>query len=424
MSIQQPPPLAATPLTSRERDVLRLRAEGKSAAEAAAALMVQPRTVKFHLRNVYAKLGIGRTSPAARQLALLRAWQALQTHASGVPEVAAAPAVLAMLPVPAGAAGRQAFRTDRKLTQVLARGRFTLSAEVMPPRNGADQAMVLAQVQRLVAAGVQFLAVTKGAGGSLRGGSLPIAQAIKEQFGVPCIAHFTCRDLLPEEVENQLMDHHYFGIRNILALRGDPPDGDPCWQARPGGHQFAHQLIAQIRQLNQGRYLPRRSLRAGPPTGQQLATDFCIGAAVYPEHPDPAERIDFFKQKVDAGAQFAITQMVFDAGAFGRFMDRCEHAGLCGSSTQDVPVLPGTRILRSRSQARRTAEKFGVSVPRPLLDALPPTFTPGDAAADAHAIDLFLSLVERLRRLGAPGIHLFVTDPAIACAALSHLTAK
>jgi methylenetetrahydrofolate reductase (NADPH) len=127
------------------------------------------------------------------------------------------------------------FRPDVKMTEVLGKQKFTLSAEVIPPRNGADQVKVLHQIEQLVLAGAQFLAVTKGAGGSLRGGSLPIAQVIKERHSVPCIAHFTCRDLTPFDVENSLMDHHYFGIRNILALRGDPPDGQADWRPREGG---------------------------------------------------------------------------------------------------------------------------------------------------------------------------------------------
>ena len=386
-------------LTERERQVLARRAGGETVAGIAAHLLVEPRTVKFHLRNVYAKLGLTQHSHGARQLALVRAAARLEAE-EGRQEAS-----------PPGR--RYLFRPDRTLTQVLARGalgRFTLSAEVIPPRNGAEQEAVLQQVSQLIDAGAQFLAVTRGAGGSLRGGSLPIAQAIKEQFGVPCIAHFTCRDLVPEEVENQLIDHHYFGIRNILALRGDPPDGAAEWHPRPGSYAYAHQLIAQIRRLNRGEYLPRAG---GPPPEAQSPTDFCIGAAVYPEHPDPRQRIDFFKQKVDAGAEYAITQMVFDADAYGRFLDSCERAGL------DVPVLPGTRVLRSRAIARRTAEKYGVSVPEAMLRALPSL---QDADATPRALELFLKLAERLRRLGAPGIHLFVTDTATAAAALSHLS--
>ena len=402
MSVASAPPSLGQlhTLTAREREVLTLRAAGEPISTIATRLMIEPRTVKFHLRNVYAKLNLAQAPRAARQVAL--AWYCADAPASVSDTLGTvARAVARAEPIPF------LFRPDRKLTHVLAQGRFTLSAEVVPPRNGAEQATVLAQVSQLIGAGAQFLAVTKGAGGSLRGGSLPIALAIKEQFGVPCIAHFTCRDLTPEEVENQLVDHHYFGIRNVLALRGDPPDGQPEWRARPGAYEYAYQLVEQARGLNRGEFLPRPG---GPPADAQTPTDFCIGAAVYPEHRDPAEGITYFKRKVDAGAEYAITQMVFDADAYGRLLDRCQKAGLA------VPILAGTRVLRSRVRARRTAEKYGVSVPAALLRALPQLDDPD--AAD-RALEVFLRLVERMRSLGAPGIHLFVTDAASACAALA-----
>lgn len=288
------------------------------------------------------------------------------------------------------------FRPDAKITDMIGRGDFTLSAEVIPPRNGAEQGKVLGQVQALIGSGAQFLAVTKGAGGSLRGGSLPIAQTIKERFGVPCIAHFTCRDLTAHDVENQLMDHHYFGIRNILALRGDPPDGLGEWKPREGGYHYAHQLIRQIRDLNQGRYLQRAG---GPTVETQESTDFCIGAAAYPEHPDPEERLRFFSEKVHAGAQFGITDMMFDTDAYARFLDLCASDGI------SIPILPGTRILKSRAGAERMMKKFRVSVPASVLARLPETDTPDGAS---YGIELFLEQVERFKRLGAPGIHLFV----------------
>jgi methylenetetrahydrofolate reductase (NADPH) len=415
------PAARSATLTDREREVLTLRAAGRTVADIAHTLTVEPRTVKFHLRNVYAKLGLRQHTHGARQMALARFAEQLkrQSAATHTQSVQEAPAIQSADEAPdTPLSRRHLFRPDRTLTQVLARGRFTLSAEVIPPRNGAEQTAVLANIARLIDSGAQFLAVTKGAGGSLRGGSLPIAQVIKEQFGVPCIAHFTCRDLLPEEVENQLMDHHYFGIRNILALRGDPPDGQPAWQPRPGGYRYAHQLIDQIRRLNRGDYLVRPNFPPTPP-GQngpqpeaQSPTDFCIGCAVYPEHPDPQQRIDFFKRKRDAGAEFAITQMVFDPDAYGRFLDTCERSGL------DVPILPGTRILRSRVSARRTAEKYAVSVPEATMRSLRSLQDPD---AKNRALDLFLSVVDRLRHLGAPGIHIFVTDTTIACQALSLL---
>lgn len=307
------------------------------------------------------------------------------------------------------------FRPDRKLIDVLASSPFTLSAEVIPPRNGTEQIQVLTQIQSLVNAGAEFLSVTKGAGGSLRGGSLPIAQAIKEQYGRPCIAHFTCRDLIPVDVENQLMDHHYFGIRNILALRGDPPDGQPEWKPREGGYHYAHQLITQIRNLNEGRYLSRAN---GPAvSGPTERTDFCIGAAVYPEYPDPKDRVEFFKIKVEAGAQFGITDMLFDADNYARFLDACGKAGL-----PRIPILPGTRILKSRAQAIRIATKFKTSVPQHWLDRLPET--DGPEGFD-RGIELFTEFSGRLKQLGAPGIHLYViADTKAATHALSLLARR
>ena len=305
------------------------------------------------------------------------------------------------------------FRADQKLTEVLKRQKFTLSAEVIPPRNGSEQTKVLDQIKTLISAGAQFLAVTKGAGGSLRGGSLPIAQSIKEQFGVPCIAHFTCRDLTAHDVENQLIDHHYFGIRNILALRGDPPDGQKDWKAREGGHSFAYQLIEQIKNLNSGRFLPRPG---GPASDGSESTDFCIGAAAYPEHPNEEERLRFFKLKVDAGAEYGITDMCFDPEAYARFMDLCAKSGIA------IPVLPATRLLKTRGQADRMSAKFRVSVPPDVLAALPPD---GDPDAVERGVELFMKLVERMRSLGAPGIHVYViSDTGGAAAALKRLSTE
>lgn len=303
------------------------------------------------------------------------------------------------------------FRSDIQLTDVLNRGNFTFSAEIIPPRNGTEQNKVLDQVDTLIRHGAQFLAVTKGAGGSLRGGSLPIAQAIKEKFQVPCIAHFTCRDLVPAEVENQLIDHHYFGIRNILALRGDPPDGQPEWKAREGGYDYAHQLISQIHNLNQGTYLNRPG---APEISHQEATDFCIGAAAYPEYPDPKKRIEFFRLKVEKGAHFGMTDMIFDPEAYARFRDQCHQAGA------QIPILPGTRVLKSQAQARRMATKFRVSIPQEIMNALPEEESPDQFE---RGIEVFVRLVERLRALGAPGVHLYViSDTLRASAALKTLT--
>ncbi len=305
---------------------------------------------------------------------------------------------------------------DKKITDYLASRKFTLSAEVIPPRNGAEQVSILSQIEQLVSHGAEFLSVTKGAGGSLRGGSLPIAHAIKERFGVPSIAHFTCRDLTPHDVENQLIDHHYFGIRNILALRGDPPTGQKEWKPREGSHLYAYHLIEQIKKLNSGVFLQRAD---GPQTKSTEGTDFCIGAAVYPEHPDAKERIDFFGLKVRSGAEYGITQMLFDADAYSRFLD------LCGSAGVAVPVLPGTRILKSQEQGARMAKRFEVSLPTDVHATLPTEeqLKKDPRGANEKALEVFMKFSERLKSLGAPGIHVFVlSDTEISCQLLQRLS--
>lgn len=310
---------------------------------------------------------------------------------------------------------RPMFRVDTKITDFMKAHAFTLSAEVIPPRNGMEQAQILTQIKSLINAGAQFLSVTKGAGGSLRGGSLPIAQAIKEQFGVPCIAHFTCRDLSVHDVENQLMDHHYFGIRNILALRGDPPDGQAQWVARKDGHQYAYQLMSQIRNLNQGIYLPRE----GFSQTSTERTDFCIGAAVYPEHPNAGERIEFFKIKIGNGAEYGITDMIYDGETYGDFLEECAKAQIF------VPVLPGTRILKSKPQADRMMKKFRVKVPSKTYARLPdqdPKTDTEKAESDKIGLEELEKLISDFKRAGAPGIHLYViADTRGASKALSHL---
>ncbi|PIR22371.1 MAG: hypothetical protein COV44_08150 [Deltaproteobacteria bacterium CG11_big_fil_rev_8_21_14_0_20_45_16] len=288
------------------------------------------------------------------------------------------------------------FKQDVKIIDLLKSQKFTFSAEIIPPRNGVEQVKVLDQIKVLISAGAEFFSVTKGAGGSLRGGSLPISQAIKDQFGVPCIAHFTCRDMTPQEVENQLMDHHYFGIRNILALRGDPPTDQPDWRPHSESLRYAYQLIRQIRELNEGRFLPRPGARSDQ---NQVATDFCIGAAVYPEHPVASEKIEFLKMKVDEGAEYGITQMIFDASVYAQFLEDCAKQGL------QVPILPGSLILRSQAQAHRMMKRFGIQVSAKIMNKLP---AEREANGVGRVVDLFLEYLEDLKRVGAPGVHLFV----------------
>lgn len=306
---------------------------------------------------------------------------------------------------------RFGYRADQKITDFLATNKFTVSAEVIPPRNGAEQVKILNQIESLIENGAQFLSVTKGAGGSLRGGSLPIAQMIKEKFSKTAIAHFTCRDLSPQEIENQLMDHHYFGVRNILALRGDPPADQPNWQPHESSYQYAYQLIEQIQRLNRGDFLKRPGQNENP---DHEATDFCVGAAAYPEHPNQSERIEFFKKKVEAGAEYGITQMLFDEERYSEFLESLDAKNV------RVPILPGSLILKSKEQAQNISRRFQVSVSKKWLSRLPEK---KEDSRIEDCIEMFLEFAEGLKAAGAPGLHLFVLSDTKSCSrAISKMT--
>lgn len=302
------------------------------------------------------------------------------------------------------------YTVDRRITDVLRENEFTVSAEIVPPRNGEEQAQTIKKLEKIMESGLHFLSVTKGAGGSLRGGSLPIAQAIKDHFSKPCIAHFTCRDLVPQEIESHLIDHHYFGIRNILALRGDPPMGVDDWKPREGGYSYAYELIKQIRGLNGGTFLKRQGFEIDA----KEKTDFCIGAAVYPEHPDPKERVEFTRLKFAEGAEYGITQMLFDPDAYGRIKEDLQKIGI------DAPILPGIRILKSQQQADVMESRFACRVPDWYRQALPAEKT--TPLNYDQLLEPFYKLVEKLREYGAPGVHVFVlADTTISTVAMGQL---
>lgn len=290
----------------------------------------------------------------------------------------------------------------------------TLSAEIIPPRNGTEMDAVFSQIDVLKKAGVDFISVTKGAGGSLRGGTLPIAQLIESRFQIPSLAHFTCRDFTTNEIENNLMDHHYFGIDNILALRGDPPDGQPDYfKPAKNRHSFAFQLVEQIRNLNSGKYIIREGfdqkkdfveygLRKGQPT------NFCIGVAAHPEWEPFEKSIEYFEKKIEMGAKFGITQMIFSEKPYTKFVETLSKKG------HSIPILPGIFVVGSVKSAEKMSQKFGSKIPKYFFDQLSKAKTKEDAKK--IGIELATELGRSLLKAGAPGIHIFVMSDVNASA--------
>ncbi|HKF76389.1 MAG TPA: bifunctional homocysteine S-methyltransferase/methylenetetrahydrofolate reductase [Candidatus Dormibacteraeota bacterium] len=241
-----------------------------------------------------------------------------------------------------------------RLERDLARGRFVISVELTPPR-GIDPAAMLAGARLLKEAGVDYANVTDSAMARLRMGVISCAALVQQQVGLETIAHFTCRDRNVMAIQSELIGAHALGIRNLLALRGDPPrvgdypNATPVWDVNAVG------LITIVSNLNRG-------LDAnGTPIGDHAA--FHVGAAVNPGADDLGRELRLLRRKVAAGAAFVVTNPIYDPAALQRLREIREEV--------DVPVLVGVLPLRSLRQAEYLHHEVpGITVPRHLLDRL------------------------------------------------------
>ena len=287
---------------------------------------------------------------------------------------------------------------QERITDIVA-DRFSVSVEVFPPRNGTSPSHILGKLAALKRLKPDFVSVTKGACGSMRGGTVPIGYMIAERYGLTPLVHFRSRDLTTRETENLLVDHKYFEITNILAIMGDPVAGDPPMP--PAGrrrNKYASDLVRQIADMNEGKYLPMAGDKCAFRNGEP--SDFCIGVAGYPERPWAEER-EVIGAKAKAGADFAITQMFFSPELYGKYLKRLRAAGI------RLPVIPGVRPLSKAEHVEAAEKVFSASVPASLKKALA-------GASEAEGKEICLSftigLCKRLEEMGAPGVHLFILN--------------
>jgi methylenetetrahydrofolate reductase (NADPH) len=279
----------------------------------------------------------------------------------------------------------------------LLENRFTVSVEVFPPRNGHSPEIIMGKLARLRRLRPDFVSITKGAMGSMRGGTVPIGYMIADRFGMNPLVHFRSRDHSRREVENLLVDHMYFGIRNILAVMGDPVQGESKKLPDPRTHnRYASDLVAQIAQMNGGRYLPLPGEKR-PRLG--VASDFCIGVAAYPER-EPGEERKVMRAKAKAGAEFAITQMFFDPWLYASYVKRMRAQGV------KMPIIAGIRPVTRPEHVEAAERNFGVSVPAHLKRAIKADPRKGRETC----VEFTAALCAKVREAGAPGIHLFILN--------------
>ncbi len=273
-----------------------------------------------------------------------------------------------------------------KISELLKRDRITLSCEIFPPKKADHFKGIFETVDAINRLGVDFISVTYGAGGSTSKKTVEVASYIQNACGTPALAHLTCCDSSREEIRERLGQLRENGIENILALRGDKPEGF----TGGGPYTYAVDLIRDIRG----------------------AGDFCIGGACYPEgHVECAhkhEDIRHLKEKVEAGCDFLTTQMFFDNNMYYNFLYRVLSAGI------RVPVIPGIMPVTNSRQIKRSCELSGASLPprfRAIADKFGDDPLAMEQAGIAYATEQIIDLIAN----GVTCIHLYTMNkPRIA----------
>lgn len=271
-----------------------------------------------------------------------------------------------------------------KLHELIEAGRPSISFEFFPPKDDAGEAVLWQAIRRLEPLSPTFVSVTYGAGGSSRDRTTRITQQIAQDTTLTPMAHLTCVGASRTELRRVIAEYADAGVRNVLAIRGDPKEGPRApWTPHPGGLDYAVELVRLVRELGR----------------------FSVGVAAFPDvHPastDLEADARVLAMKADAGAQFAITQMFFTEGDYFRLVERAAAHG------STMPIIPGIMPVTNVKQINRIAELSGVALPEPIVARLH-AVADDPAAVRAVGVEIATELSRRLLDGGAPGLH-FIT---------------
>lgn len=267
-----------------------------------------------------------------------------------------------------------------KITDIY-KERFVISFEIFPPKTSAGEKNLMDALGDFKPYNPGFISVTYGAGGSTRGKTLELSLHIRDMIGIEPLVHFTCVGAGKQEIAQYLSEVKRRGIINILALRGDPPQGEASFVPHDDGFAYASDLVAFLRKID----------------------GFTIGVAGYPEKhieaPSLEADIANLKKKVDAGADFIITQLFYNNDDFYDFMDRIRKIGIT------LPVIPGIMPVTNLSQIERITTMCGAKIPNELMKRLH-----GCASQNAiceAGIEYSIRQCEELMSWGIPGFHFY-----------------
>jgi len=230
----------------------------------------------------------------------------------------------------------------------------------------------------------------------IRPGTVALAAAVKYKYNITVVPHILCGGFSKEETENALIEMNFLGINDVLALRGDPQKGTPRFIPEKDGHTHAGELIKQITNMNNGKYLEESLEDAAP-------TSFCIGVAGYPEKhfeaPNMQTDIENLKHKVESGANYIVTQMFFDNRKFFQFRDECKKAGIT------VPIIAGIKPISALNDIKLIPQAFHIDLPNDLVVAAQKCKT--DKEVREVGIEWTIMQSKELLKEGVPGIHYY-----------------
>ena len=280
------------------------------------------------------------------------------------------------------------------VAEMLAMGQRSFSLEFFPPKTDEGERQLWQTIRELESAAPSFVSVTYGAGGSTQDRTVRLTERIASETTLNPVGHLTCVGASRSQLRHVIGAYAASGVRNILALRGDPPEGPGSpWQPHPQGLHNADELVALVRSLG----------------------DLCVGVAAFPDgHPESPDREAdalALARKSDAGAEFAITQFFFDVAEYEDLVSRARRHGCT------IPVIPGILPITNLSQLVRFAELSGTPIPDAVLAQLEPVADDPVAVRDL-GIQLASQLSERLLEAGAPGLHMYTLNRSAATRAI------
>ncbi len=300
-----------------------------------------------------------------------------------------------------------------KITEHIQQAKDTLiSFEVLPPLKGKTIVSLYDHLDPLMEFKPSWINVTyhrsetmfkkKGDGTfekvevRKRPGTVGICAAIMNHYQVDAVPHIICGGFTKRETEDALIDLDFLGIDNVLALRGDAAKNEASFEPEPNGNHYAIELLQQINNMNNGIYLDDDIKNGGK-------TKFCIGVAGYPEKHFEAPNLDIdlqkLKEKVDAGAEYIMTQMFFDNQKFFDFVKSCKAMGI------NVPIIPGLKPLTNKKQLSVLPRIFHVDIPTDLSNAIMKCKT--DADCEQVGTEWLIQQSKELKEFGVPVLHYY-----------------